>query len=408
MKPLAILVGLMMLAGGCSSGEKPVTLVVKEGNCYTLDGRLMQSDEELTQALIRVREDWPGKGLPEVDIRIDSPKTMPYADLARAILACGRADLPKARIEGVPLDIPPAAVDLVPSPPPFTPAFKPIAIHAQEDLNRFRDQSELFKGRGIIIAPLLDTPADLVVAAMKMVHEAGGTVGLAIPSEYAESGKPPITLRHAPLDKNGRFMFAILQLDLVGEVRSDSSVPQPWLPAPPEPSEDRGPPRIVYVVDRSGSLTDFMDYVKYALKSSIGDLSENDEFHVIFYSSGPPLEMPTRRLVPATERNKMMAFEFVDSIVPGGESDPSKAFERAFACRPNVIYFLTDGEVGSEIADLIKRLNLPDRQAGADKRVTVHAICFLWRMEGNVLQRIAEENGGQYRFISEKDLENLR
>ncbi|MCX5672568.1 MAG: hypothetical protein NTU94_14725 [Planctomycetota bacterium] len=47
--------------------------------------------------------------------------------------------------------------------------------------------------------------------------------------------------------------------------------------------------RIVYVVDRSGSMTDSIDFVKYELKRSIGELGEDTEFHVIFYSSGPPV-----------------------------------------------------------------------------------------------------------------------
>ena len=47
--------------------------------------------------------------------------------------------------------------------------------------------------------------------------------------------------------------------------------------------------KIVYVVDRSGSMTDSIDYVKFELKRSIGELGEEKEFHVIFYSSGPPV-----------------------------------------------------------------------------------------------------------------------
>ena len=81
--------------------------------------------------------------------------------------------------------------------------------------------------------------------------------------------------------------------------------------------------KIVYVVDRSGSMTDSIDFVKYELKRSIGDLGEENEFHVIFYSSGPPVEMPTRRLVSSTDRNKQLAFEFIDGVIPQGETDPS-------------------------------------------------------------------------------------
>ncbi len=113
--------------------------------------------------------------------------------------------------------------------------------------------------------------------------------------------------------------------------------------------------KIVYVVDRSGSMTDSIDYVKFELKRSIGELGEDSEFHVIFYSSGPPVEMPTRRLVPATERNKELAFQFIDGIIAQGETDPSKALDRAFAVGPELVYLLTDGEFDKAIVDRVDR-----------------------------------------------------
>jgi uncharacterized protein with von Willebrand factor type A (vWA) domain len=158
--------------------------------------------------------------------------------------------------------------------------------------------------------------------------------------------------------------------------------------------------KIVFVVDRSGSMTDSIDYVKFELKRSIGELGEEKEFHVIFYSSGPPLEMPTRRLVNATDRNKQLAFEFIDGIIAQGETDPSKALERAFEVKPELIYLLTDGEFDKAIVGLVKKQN-------AGGQVTVHTIGFLYRMGEQVLKQIAEENGGNYKFVSEKDLATL-
>ena len=158
--------------------------------------------------------------------------------------------------------------------------------------------------------------------------------------------------------------------------------------------------KIVYVVDRSGSMTDSIDFVKYELKRSIGELGESKEFHVIFYSSGPPVEMPTRRLVNGTERNKQLAFEFIDGVIAQGETDPSKALERAFDCKPDLVYLLTDGEFDRAIIDLAKRLNVGGK-------VTVHTIGFLYKTGETVLKQIAEENHGNYKFVSEQDLATL-
>jgi ribosomal protein S27E len=165
-------------------------------------------------------------------------------------------------------------------------------------------------------------------------------------------------------------------------------------------AEEETAHKIVYVVDRSGSITDSIDYVKFELKRSIGELSEETEFHVIFFSSGPPVEMPTRRLVPATERNKQLAFEFIDGIIPQGETDPSKALERAFAVGPELIYLLTDGEFDRAIIDLVKRCNVGGK-------VTVQTIGFLYKTGEAVLKEIAGGNNGEYKFVSEADLATL-
>ena len=159
--------------------------------------------------------------------------------------------------------------------------------------------------------------------------------------------------------------------------------------------------KIVFVVDRSGSMTDSIDYVKEEVKRSIGELPEEKEFHVLFYSSGPCVEMPTRRLVNATERNRQFAYEFIDGIIAQGETDPSDALRRAFTVRPEVIYLLTDGEFDRAIVGLVRGLN-------AGGRVRVHTIGFLYTRPGTsaegVLKQIASANGGNYKFVSEGGL----
>jgi len=147
-------------------------------------------------------------------------------------------------------------------------------------------------------------------------------------------------------------------------------------------------------------MTDSIDYVKFELKRSVGELGEAREFHIIFYSSGPPVEMPARRLVKATEANKQLAFNFIDDVIAEGETDPTEAIERAFAVKPEIIYLLADSEFDRAIVDLVKRLNV-------DANVTVHTIAFLCREGESVLKDIAEQNGGRCKFVSKKDLADL-
>jgi len=183
------------------------------------------------------------------------------------------------------------------------------------------------------------------------------------------------------------------------------AAPAPQVSKPPEkPAEFFGVAaagaKIVYIVDRSGSMTDSIDYVKKALKKSIGELTEDKWFHVIFYSSGPPVEMPTRRLVEATERNKKLAFEFVDAVIAQGETDPSKALKRAFELKPDAIYLLTDGEFDKLVVGVVKGLN-------AGGKAKVHTIAFLYRTGEEVLKQIAADNGGEYKFVSEEDMRKM-
>lgn len=190
-------------------------------------------------------------------------------------------------------------------------------------------------------------------------------------------------------------------------------IEQPALSAPPpqpEPARKTGEPQflgvggksdtLVYVVDRSGSMTDSIMYVKYELKRSIRMLKPNQHFHVIFYSTGPAVEMPPRKLVPATENNKLAAYEFIDSIVPVGQTDPAAALKAAFRDHPDIIYFLTDGEFDRKIPGLVRRLNV-------DKKVRVNTFCFIYTGSQQMMQQIAEENGGSYKYIGEDDLESL-
>jgi len=222
--------------------------------------------------------------------------------------------------------------------------------------------------------------------------------------------RPSTSIKYADLEKPGFGKNPLADLDgLVG--LGSSRLGGDW----PGVSEPPGPPnlfrrkprdgrtqesRVVYLVDRSGSMSDSLDFVKYALKARIAELPEACLFHVIFFSSGPPVEMPTRRLVPATERNRRRALAFIDRVVAQGETDPSEGFDRAFAADPRVVYFLTDGEFDKAVIDQVDRLN-----AGGE--VTVHTIGFLYRPNEEALRTIAERNGGEYTFVSEAALSRL-
>jgi len=159
----------------------------------------------------------------------------------------------------------------------------------------------------------------------------------------------------------------------------------------------RGARRIVYVVDRSGSMLTTIDGVKKELRQSIGKLRRSQKFHVIFFNAGSPLENPPKRLVSAIQANKRSAYRFVDGIAAGGGTDPRLALRRAFAVDPDLIYFLTDGEFDPKIVTLLSALN-------RNRRVRIFTIAYVSRTGAPLLERIAREHNGEYRFVSEDEI----
>jgi hypothetical protein len=161
---------------------------------------------------------------------------------------------------------------------------------------------------------------------------------------------------------------------------------------------------IIFICDCSGSMTDSFDWVKYAVRRGINDLGEDQQFQVLFMSSGPPKEMPPKGLQPATDNNKELAGAFIDSIVPLGETDPAESLTRAFEMKPDVIFLLTDAMFDKSVVDLVKKLN-------ADRTTAVNTLLLFYGDDGlevgssiSIMKRIAAENGGVYKFISEADL----
>jgi len=160
--------------------------------------------------------------------------------------------------------------------------------------------------------------------------------------------------------------------------------------------EVRGVRRIVYVVDRSGSMITTFDLVKEELRRSVTELRRSQQFHVIFFNAGAPVENPPKRLVAASRQQRESLFNFLETIRPQGGTDPSSALRAAFAVEPDLIYFLTDGV----IPEPGKVLNALD-QWNADRRVRVYTFAFISREGHELLERIAREHHGEFKFISE-------
>jgi hypothetical protein len=153
---------------------------------------------------------------------------------------------------------------------------------------------------------------------------------------------------------------------------------------------------VVFVVDMSGSMADegrFERAIDELIKS-INLLQPSQRFFVFFYNNltHPMLEQRTAKLLAATPGNRTKAIKWIHSLRPDGDTFPDEAIERALKLKPQVIYFLTDGEIPNTVRKTAKRFN-------SDQKTVIHTIAFVYEGGAEMLRGIAIDNRGKYRFV---------
>ena len=174
--------------------------------------------------------------------------------------------------------------------------------------------------------------------------------------------------------------------------------------------------KVVYVCDCSGSMADRMTILYAELERSVSDLKPIQAFNVVFFSEERPQALGNE-LVPANTRNKDALKNFLDTVKISRGSDPRPSLRMAFVEKPELIYLLTDGDFNTPEdgegpranATVVKELRWLNR----DKRVKINTIAFssaapdseIARGEyTDVLKLIASESGGNYRFVSTRQI----
>ncbi len=110
--------------------------------------------------------------------------------------------------------------------------------------------------------------------------------------------------------------------------------------------------KFVYVFDRSDSMSEPrgrpMAAAKAELVASLRNLERTHQFQIIFFNHADPVVFnPTGqrgRLVFGNEANRTLAERFVSSVSPSGGTNPENALVMAVNMRPDVVFFLTDGQ----------------------------------------------------------------
>jgi hypothetical protein len=161
--------------------------------------------------------------------------------------------------------------------------------------------------------------------------------------------------------------------------------------------------KIAFVCDASGSMLQKFDALKRELSKTIRQLRPSQSFSLIFFQE-QTCKALNQNLVIAKPDTKREADTFLDTIVPRAETNPLPALELAFKQKPDLIYLLTDGDFpdNNAVLKLIQQLD-------KDGRVKINTIAFVNEKDKDtdfmaLLQKIAKDTGGIYRFVRENDL----
>jgi hypothetical protein len=160
----------------------------------------------------------------------------------------------------------------------------------------------------------------------------------------------------------------------------------------------------VYIIDTSSSMAgNRLKVAQGQLKASLRLLQSNQQFAVIFYNDEYRERLKLRRadgpaMYFATDVNKELAGHEVDRITADRGTAHMPALIEAISLKPDVIYFLTDGDEPelspAQLAE-IRRL------AGS---ITIHVIKFgdgtLSSRGPSWLERLASQSNGEYRPIN--------
>ncbi len=154
---------------------------------------------------------------------------------------------------------------------------------------------------------------------------------------------------------------------------------------------------VLFVVDKSGSMAGQgrIEAAKQELVNALQQLQPSQRFYVIFYSSHMHRMLdpaPPEQLLPATRRNVGRVLAWINRDVhAGGDTQPLDSLLTALKMQPEVIFFLTDGDVNPAAAATVHLSNAHGS--------VIHTLCLSEDYGEQVMRRIAKENKGRYRFV---------
>jgi hypothetical protein len=164
--------------------------------------------------------------------------------------------------------------------------------------------------------------------------------------------------------------------------------------------------KVIYLCDASGSMLSVFGALKQNLKESIQalQLEAGQQFNVIFFSDDNCIPLFKDGMHIATNDNKKLAMDFVDSAVSTGGTQPLPAIKFALDEKPELLYVLTDGfdQISNydDVTNAFKKGN-PDGK--------MHINCIFLQSDEDpkleeFLKAIAVQGHGDFKKILKSDM----
>lgn len=162
--------------------------------------------------------------------------------------------------------------------------------------------------------------------------------------------------------------------------------------------------KVVYVVDVSNSLMMTLDQqIAAEMKRAIRGLAASQQFHLILATPLRVIEFGPRRLVYATAANKQAAIQFIEANVrptqDRGIHAPVEGLRRAFDIRPELVYFLSDGDFLLEDERAALKNLVSEKSPNGEIKLTTLGF---GSGDRGLLEQLARQTGGNFRYTDYK------
>ena len=151
---------------------------------------------------------------------------------------------------------------------------------------------------------------------------------------------------------------------------------------------------VAFVIDASKSMSGTrFQRARTELVNALSKLEPNQRFFVVFYTNETyPMFFPdnTIELIPADQRNLGRVINWIEQSQAQGGTQPQLAVALTLKLKPDVVFFLSDGDIPFETQGIVRYHN---------DGTAVHTITFGSDIGAGIMRQIALKNGGEYRFI---------